>query len=152
MRRRDREITDRALIEEILERATVCRIGLVGKEGPYVIAMSFGYDAHCLYLHCASEGKKLDLIREDPRVAFEVDLDHEVVPQASPCGWTLRYRSVVGSGQAVLVADAQEKRHGLEAIMRQHGGTLGPFAEKDLAQVSIVRIEIGEVTGKQSGY
>ena len=152
MRRKDREITDRALIEAILKRATVCRIGLVGKEGPYVIAMSFGYDAHCLYLHCASEGKKLDLIREDPRVAFEVDLDHEVVPQASPCGWTLRYRSVVGSGRAVLVADAQEKRHGLEAIMQQHGGTLGLVGETDLARVSVVRIEVSEMTGKESGY
>ena len=152
MRRKDREITDQASIEAILRRATVCRIGLVGKEGPYVIPMSFGYDAHCLYLHCASEGKKLDLIREDPRVAFEVDLDHEVVPQVSPCGWTLRYRSVVGSGRAVLVEDPEEKRRGLEIILRQHGGTLGQVGETDLAQVSVVRIEASEMTGKESGY
>ncbi len=152
MRRKDREITDQALIEAILKRATVCRIGLVGKEGPYVIPMSFGYDTGCLYLHCAPEGKKLALIREEPRVAFEVDLDHEVMPQASPCGWSLRYRSVVGSGRAVLVVDVAGKRQGLEIIMRQHGGTLGPVGEKDLALVSILRIEIGEMTGKQSGY
>lgn len=51
MRRKDREITDRAAIEAILRRATVCRIGLVGKDGPYVVPMSFGYDAGRLYLH-----------------------------------------------------------------------------------------------------
>lgn len=152
MRRKDREITDRGAIEAILKRATVCRVGFCGREGPYVIPMSFGYDCGSLYLHCAHEGRKLDLIREDPRVAFEVDLDHEVVRQASPCGWTLRYRSVVGSGRAVLVSDAADKRHGLEVITRQHGGTLGPVAEKDLAGVRVVRIEVGEMTGKQSGY
>jgi hypothetical protein len=152
MRRKDREITDRAAIEAILRRATVCRIGLVGKDGPYVVPMSFGYDAGRLYLHSARDGRKLDLVREDPRVCFEVDLDCEVVKRERPCEWTLRYRSVIGFGRAVLVEDPEEKRRGLEVILRHHGGDPSALPERSLDGVSLIRIEIREMTGKQSGY
>jgi len=152
MRRKDREITDRAAIEAILRRATVCRIGLVGKDGPYVVPMSFGYDAGRLYLHSARDGRKLDLVREDPRVCFEVDLDVDVVRKENPCQWSLRYRSVVGFGRAVLVEDPEEKRRGLEVILRHHGGDPSALPERSLDGVSLIRIEIREMTGKQSGY
>jgi hypothetical protein len=152
MRRKDREITDRAAIEAILRRATVCRIGLVGKDGPYVVPMSFGYDAGRLYLHSAREGRKIDLLREDPRVCFEVDLDVDVVRKENPCQWSLRYRSVVGFGRAVLVEDPEEKRRGLEVILRHHGGDPSALHERSLDGVSLIRIEIREMMGKQSGY
>ena len=152
MRRKDREITDRAAIEAILRRATVCRIGFTGKDGPYVVPMSFGYEAGCLYLHSAREGRKIDLLREDPRVCFEVDLDVDVVRKENPCQWSLRYRSVVGFGRAVLVQDPEEKRHGLETILRQHGAGPSLPPEQGLDGVCVIRIEIQEMTGKQSGY
>jgi nitroimidazol reductase NimA-like FMN-containing flavoprotein (pyridoxamine 5'-phosphate oxidase superfamily) len=152
MRRKDREITDRAAIEAILRRAAVCRIGLVGEDGPYIVPMSLGYEAGRLYLHSAREGRKLDLIREDPRVCFEVDLDSEVVKAESPCGWSLRYRSVIGFGRAVLVEAPEEKRRGLEIILRHHGGDPSALPERSLDGVSLIRIEIREMTGKQSGY
>ncbi len=150
MRRKDREITDRTAIEAILKRATVCRIGLCGRDGPYVVPMSFGYEAGRLYLHSAPEGKKLDLIREDPRVCFEVDLDHELVRNEVPCEWTLRYRSVIGFGRAVLVEDPEEKRRGLDLILRQHGGSPRPVPERSLAGVAVIRIEVQKMTGKES--
>jgi hypothetical protein len=152
MRRKEKEITDRAAIEAILRRATVCRIGFTGKDGPYVVPMSFGYEAGCLYLHSAREGRKIDLLREDPRVCFEVDLDVDVVRKENPCQWSLRYRSVVGFGRAVLVEDPEEKRRGLEIILRHHGGDPSALPERSLDGVSLIRIEIREMTGKQSGY
>jgi nitroimidazol reductase NimA-like FMN-containing flavoprotein (pyridoxamine 5'-phosphate oxidase superfamily) len=151
MRRREREITDRASIEAILRRATVCRIGLIGKDGPYVLPMSFGYEAGYLYVHSAREGRKLDLLRADPRVGFEVDLDLEVVKGKTPCEWALRYRSVVGLGRATLVEGREEKRRGLEVILRQHGADPGGLSEPSLDGVALIRIEIQEMTGKQSG-
>jgi len=152
MRRKEKEIRDAGAIEAILRRATVCRIGFAGKDGPYVVPMSFGYEAGCLYLHSARDGRKLDLLREDPRVCFEVDLDYEVVKKERPCEWTLRYRSVVGFGRAVLVEDPEEKRRGLEVILRHHGGDPSALPEQSLDGVSLIRIEIREMTGKQSGY
>jgi len=152
MRRKEREITDPAAMEAILRRATVCRVAFGGKDGPYVVPMSFGYDARRLYLHCAPEGKKLERLREDPRVAFEVDLDHELVRGPTACDWTLRYRSVVGSGVASLVTSPEEKRRGLDVLMRQHGGALGPVPDGAVSRACVLRIEVREMTGKQSGY
>ena len=43
MRRKDREITERAEIEAILREAQVCRIALADDDGPYIVPMSFGY-------------------------------------------------------------------------------------------------------------
>jgi nitroimidazol reductase NimA-like FMN-containing flavoprotein (pyridoxamine 5'-phosphate oxidase superfamily) len=55
MRRKDREITDRAEIDTVLNEATVCRIGLADNGEPYVVPMCFGYDGTFLYLHSAPE-------------------------------------------------------------------------------------------------
>jgi nitroimidazol reductase NimA-like FMN-containing flavoprotein (pyridoxamine 5'-phosphate oxidase superfamily) len=58
MRRKDREITDRAEIEAILNEAPVCRIGLAEGGEPYIVPMCFGYDGTFLYLHSAPEASK----------------------------------------------------------------------------------------------
>ena len=79
MRKKEREITDIGEIEKIIRKATVCRLGLALNDVPYVVPLSFGYADKTLYLHGAKEGKKLDIIRQNNRVCFEVDVDSEVV-------------------------------------------------------------------------
>jgi len=94
MRRNEREIYDREEMEAIIQRAQVCRIGLSEKDVPYIVPMDFGYEGNCLYFHCASEGKKLDMIRQNSKVCFEMDIDHQMVkPAGRPCGWSAKYRS-----------------------------------------------------------
>ena len=58
MRRKDREITDRAEIEAILNEAMVCRIGLADGGEPYVVPLSFGYEDGSVYIHSAPEASK----------------------------------------------------------------------------------------------
>ena len=62
MRRKDKEIKDKFEIETIINRAEVCRIGLSDDNMPYVIPVNYGYRNNCLYIHSASEGKKIDII------------------------------------------------------------------------------------------
>ena len=77
MRRKDREIRDIDEIVRILNEAQVCRLALFDGEYPYIIPMCFGFDLDGdkleLYFHCAARGKKLDLIKENNRAAFEID-------------------------------------------------------------------------------
>jgi hypothetical protein len=70
MRRSDREITDIVEIESILNEAHVCRIGLsVGVE-PYIVPLCFGYIGGTIYLHSAMFGKKIAILKKNPRCCF----------------------------------------------------------------------------------
>jgi uncharacterized protein len=149
MRRNDREIKDRAEIETVLEEATVCRIGLADNGGPYIVPLSFGYEDGSVYLHSAHEGKKISLLKKDPRCCFEVDVCDKVTRGDKPCYWGMRYRSVIGYGRAVFLEDPGEKRHGLSCIMRHYGGGTPEFSESDLAPVTVIRIAVESMTGKK---
>ena len=71
MRRSDREIADKSEIIRIIEKCDVCRLALSQNNAPYIVPMSFGYEYAdnklTIYFHCAKEGRKLDIIRENPR-------------------------------------------------------------------------------------
>lgn len=79
MRRSEKEVNDIHEIESILKQTSICRIGLCVDNIPYVVPMNYGYRDNCLYLHSAKEGRKIDIIRENPNVCFEVDTDIELV-------------------------------------------------------------------------
>ncbi|TAL34867.1 MAG: pyridoxamine 5'-phosphate oxidase family protein [Spirochaetes bacterium] len=152
MRRLEREITDRRVIDRILNEALVCRIGLCDGETPYVVPMNFGYDGKSLFFHSAPIGRKIEIISRNDRVCFEVDTDHQMVRAAAPCGWGMKYRSVIGSGRARLLPDGDEKMEALSCIMRKYGaeGELR-FEEKSVRAVAVIRVDIEEIRGKQAG-
>ena len=152
MRRKEKEILDRAQIDAILDRALVCRIALCDDSTPYILPVNFGYEGGCLYIHCALEGKKLDILKRNSMVCFEVDIDHALVVGATPCSYTFNYRSVIGFGSAVFVDNVTEKRKGLDAIVKHYSGGHSSYYGDALAKVTILKIEIKSMTGKQSGY
>ncbi len=76
MRRKDREITGIGEIEVIISHADICRIALTENNMPYIVAMNFGYsggEKKRLYFHCATEGRKIDMIRKNSYVCFQMD-------------------------------------------------------------------------------
>lgn len=149
MRRANREIFDKSTIRALMEEALVCRIGFCDDGLPYVVPMNFGLGENCLFLHCATEGRKLDILRQNERVCFEMDFLREIRQGPASCGWGARYESVIGFGRAILVDDAAEKRFALDRIM-DHYRAQGPYAYPDdiLAKTAIIRIEIESLTGK----
>jgi len=150
MRRANREISDQSAIRAIMEKALVCRIGLCDDGTPYVVPMNFGLGENCLFLHCATEGRKLDILRRNDRVCFEMDFLREIRQGPESCGWGARYESIIGFGRAILVEDAAEKRFALDCIM-DHYRAQGPYAYPDdiLAKTAIIRIEIESLRGKR---
>jgi nitroimidazol reductase NimA-like FMN-containing flavoprotein (pyridoxamine 5'-phosphate oxidase superfamily) len=148
MRRKDREITDRSSIDQIIRRCLVCRLAVCDDGQPYVIPLTFGYDGHCLYFHSATAGKKLDILKRNNHVGFEFDILHKITKAASLCHWGATYESVVGSGMAEIVESHQDKVTALRWIIRQYGGVPGEFTERDLASVTVVRISVTSISGK----
>jgi len=148
MRKKEREITDQSVLEQLLLRAKVCRLGLYDGQWPYVVPVNFGYATGRLYIHSSLKGRKMEILRANPRVCFEVDSDVEVVNGEKPCDYTTNYKSVIGFGTATLLADEAEKLEGLRAIMRRHGGPVEGFRPEVVPKTAVIRIDITSMTGK----
>ena len=151
MRRKDKEILDRSEIEAILRRAVVCRLALADENGPYVVPLCFGYHDNSLYFHTAKEGRKLDMLKKDNRVCFEVDVDPALKKGDRPCRWTMGYQSVIGFGNAFVVESPEHRREGLDVIMAHYGGAPGEYMQSKMDQTMVVKVEIAQMTAKRSG-
>jgi hypothetical protein len=60
-------------IDQFLTCARIGRIGLISKEGPYIVPVGFGYSDGKIFFHTCREGLKMEAIRSNPNVCFEVD-------------------------------------------------------------------------------
>lgn len=153
MRRRDKQITDRAEIESIIQKAAICRIALCVNNVPYIVPLNYGYKDNALYLHSAREGKKIDMLAKNSRVCFEIDTDHELVLCEDGCECSFKYKSVIGFGEAHIVNDPVEKKNALDVIMEHYTGkTSFNYGEKAINAVAVIKLEIESMTGKKSGY
>lgn len=151
MRRAEKEITNRREIDSILSKAIVCRISIIDHETPYIVPMNFGYKDDILYLHSAPEGKKIDLLKRNPRVCFEVESDLEIINTGIPCKWSMNYISVIGYGKAKFITDIEQKQKALHIIIDHYTpGSSYIFPEKNLKEVTVIKIEISEMTAKKS--
>ena len=150
MRRTDKEVKDPGKLEEIIKKAFVLRIAMFDDSYPYLLPVNFGYQDGQFYFHSAPEGKKIDLIRRNNRVCFEVEADCGLLKADSPCKSSTSYASVVGFGRAIFLDDPQEKWRGLEIIFRHY--TSDPFEVplSSLNGLAVIRIEVASMTGKAS--
>ena len=152
MRRKDHEITTPKILTELLASAQVCRLAMVADGEPYVVPLNYGYRDNALYFHSAPVGRKIDALRQNSRVCFEVESPHEIVRHAEPCEWGVKVRSIVGYGRVEFVTDLEEKRRALDVIMAQHGKTdANTYDPRQLAAVAILRLDIESLAGKQLG-
>ena len=155
MHRAEREISDPADLEEILREARILFIALRDEPAPYVLPVCFSHERGTLYVHSAMAGTKIDLIAAHPIVGFSACTELKVVPGPTACDFTSTARSVVGTGRARIVTDAEERVRGLDAIMRHYAE--GPGTEKpvykpgSLARTCVIAIRIDTLRGKQTG-
>lgn len=152
MRRKEKEIKGQKEIEEILNRAEICHIGLCKNNIPYVISVNFGYKDRAIYFHSAPEGRKIDIIKSNQIVSFTCYCDYTLTTEETPCRWSARYRSVCGQGRAVVLSRLEDKINGLDILMSHYAN--GPFEydSEDLKHMVIVKVVIDQMTGKKSGY
>ena len=151
LRRKDLEIHDPEIIEQILSEGVVCRLVMNDGEVPYLLPFNYGYKDHCIYIHSAPEGKKIDLLKMDNKVRFEITSIAELITGEAACDWAMKYRSVIGIGEVEILTDSKDKIDGLNVLMK-HNGFTGDFEyhEKHLANVVILKLMIQEMTAKQS--
>ncbi len=154
MRRSKKEIKDKSVIIELLNTCHVGRLGTIGKDGyPMVKPLNFAYHNGRIYFHTAKEGEKIEDIKKDNRVCFEIDLPIAYVKgtMSDPCKAEYLYRSVIIKGKAYIVEDRDERILGLKCLMQKYQpqGGYGDFLEEKLSITGVVRIDIEEMVGKE---
>ena len=156
MRRKEKEIRNREVLEELLRSAPVCRIGLGPGAGgterdgyPYIVPVHFVYSEGWIYIHSAREGRKIDMLTRNPRVCVEIDEYLGLIPAEKACDYGSRYRSLIAFGRAKVVEAEEEKRRALQLLMGKYTGRSFDFSAREVKSVGIIEIQLEEVTGKQ---
>lgn len=152
MTRRERQVTDEEHIRHILQSAKILHLGMVDGEKPYVVPMNYGYILEngklTLYLHGARRGRKLDVLRLNPKVFFEMECDVQPFTDAVACKYGMAYSSLMGEGKAVIVEDVSEKQRSLTTLMQTQAEKEFTFTEKLADVVGVIRIDVEWFTAK----
>jgi nitroimidazol reductase NimA-like FMN-containing flavoprotein (pyridoxamine 5'-phosphate oxidase superfamily) len=153
MRQAAKQIRDHDVLIELLNTSHIGRLGTITGDGyPMVKPLNFVYYNGNIYFHTAKEGEKIDDIKRDSRVCFEVDMPLALVKsKGSPCRAEYLYRSVIVKGRAHVVEDPVEKLAALKRLMGKYQpeGGYGDFPEEKLRITGVVRIDIEEASGKE---
>lgn len=147
MRRSDREILDRDKMLAIAAECDCCRLGLSDKGRAYIVPMNFGFTDEngvlTLYFHCASEGRKLELIGGGAYAGFEMDCGHALVEADSACAFSYSYKCVMGEGKIEQVTDVSEKLLALNLIMKHYSGRDSwSFEPRIVDKLTILRLTV----------
>ena len=152
MTKRERQVTDENQIRHILDTAKVLHLGLAVNDEPYVVPMNYGYTMEegklVLYMHSALRGKKLDMMRANPKVFFEMDCDLAPFEGEKPCQYGLVYSSVMGRGTARIVDDVEEKIEAMKLLMKTQTQKDFEFNDRLVSIVAVIRIDVEEYTAK----
>jgi len=151
MRRKEKTITDRNEILEILTMEKICRIAFADDKTPYIVPVNYGYRDNSLYIHCAKAGRKIEMIKKNSIVCFEIEHDVHTVQADTACRWDTLYTSIIGYGNAELVTDTSSVIDALDVIMKQQSGQdEWSYDERSLKNVMIIKIIIESISGKRS--
>ncbi len=153
MRRRDREVTDLNEIDKIITQCHCCRIGFYDKGEVYILPLNFGYSRtdskQIFYFHSAKEGRKIELIRQNPKVGFELDCNYQLRTHSLACSHSASFSSIIGTGTLSFIEDLTEKRAALQQIM-QHNTKKSDwkFDQSMVNSVALFKLQVSKISAK----
>ena len=150
--RPNRELTKKSDIVRILEKGKFAVISMCRENEPYIVTLSYGYDAEndTLYFHCAKNGLKLDFLNSNKNVCATVIEDKGYV--MDECGH--EYESVVFWGDMQIVKDLHEKKHGMSILLLHLEEKDSVIKEKQLksddfySKMEILKLRVRQIHGK----
>ena len=155
MRRGDRKVTDIKAIEEILLQCKTCHVAMVDNGEPYVVPLSYGYriigeNVLELYFHSALEGRKLDILKRNNSVCFEMSNEGEPIHSESPCSSGYYYTSVIGFGKVEFIQEpVEEKCEALSIMFKHQSGRDMVFTAGQADSVCVFKIVSTDFLGKK---
>jgi len=145
VRRTDREITDPGEIIGALGRFKSCTLGISADGRMRLVPMCFGYSEECLFFHSSPEGEKIDMLKRNPSVVFEMSRIISVVGTDD-----IHYESVIGEGEVEFLEALEDKRLGMAVLLRSFSGSRQEVSDRSLEGTCVFRVRITGMTMKRN--
>lgn len=152
MRRKDREITNRAEIDALIHASRVMHLGLSDDNVPFVVPVFYAYDGAALYFHSAKTGTKIKILKNNSLVCFEISADYSIIEDEVACDFEASHRTVIGFGRASFVEDEADKIAALNRIVARFTDKAFTYPAGNLKTTAVLRIDIESVKGKKHGF
>ncbi len=153
IRRKEKAIEKKSEMIALLKQAKYIHIAMCSQNEPYLIALSHGYDdnRNCIYFHCAKEGKKIDILKENDIVWGQALVDHGYVQ--GKCDHL--YSTTQFRGKVTFLTDIEEKRRALHVMINQLEENPDEVIKEQITENSLIRVNIGRIdidfmSGKKS--
>ena len=148
--RRTKQLMEKSQVEEILQKNTSGTLALLGDDGyPYAVPLSYVYHDGKLYFHSASNGHKIDAVKQYSKASFCIIDQDKIVPEK----YTTHYRSLIAFGKVRLLEKQEEMRTIATALAMKYSADYaeGIPAEIDdyMSRLAIIEMTIEHMTGKQ---
>lgn len=151
MRRKEREITDRKEIDQIISLGKVMHLALSDNNLPFLIPVFYAYDGTSLYFHSAKAGTKIDILKRNNNVCFEISVDNGIVESDMACDFEAKHRTVIGFGKAQFLESEDDKIAVLDRIVSQFTDKKFEYPKGNLQATAVIRIDIESIKGKKHG-
>lgn len=154
MRRKDREITDQEEIIELLEKNKVCHLAMVDQQQPYVVPLNYGYcfenDRLVLYIHSATIGRKIEVLKDNPHVCIEISQEDGLVGTGNiACQYGYYFKSLIGEGKVEFIHEKGDKEQGLSLLMKHLTGRNDfVYNQQSVEHVVVIKIIIDHFSVK----
>ena len=150
MRRNDRELDFPAILS-LLDRCRIVRLAMIDGQEPYIVPLNYGYTCTdgqiTLYCHSAKEGRKLDVMRANPHIGFEMDADYRLQTHEEACHHSNLFSSVIGTGEFELL-EGEAKKQALSVLIRHQTGRDFVFTDAQANSVAVFAIHVKTISGK----
>ena len=144
---------------EIMDKAPYITVAMTDEDGtPYAVPLSLArINDKTFYFHGAMEGKKLDIIRKNPKVWLSAVTTCKPTVGPKDGSFTLEFKSAMAQGIAEIVTDDEEKITALRTIcerfLPKHMDAFDTSIARSLGHTAVVRITLTESpTGKRKQY
>ena len=136
-------------VETLVKQQLVGRIGCHAKDVTYVVPISFAYDGAYIYGH-TFEGMKVDMMRKNPKVCFQVDDTTDLANWQSAVLWGEFEELAEGPDRMLALHKLTERRLPLISSETMHLTSQWPFRDEDVSKISgiVFRIRVTEKTGR----
>ena len=140
---------------DILDHTDVIYLAMNNGYFPYIIPVNFGYELTSnnqliFYIHRAKVSTKVELIRQNPLVSFELDTKHQLITAEKACKYSFNYTSVISNGYATFIEEPTAKIATLQVMMNKFApNKTFSFTEGDVRPISVIKIEVQAYTAKK---
>jgi uncharacterized protein len=141
--------------KEVIDKCEVCYVGMVDPENrPYVLPFNFGYENNIIYLHSAVEGRKMEVLKNNPNVCVAFSTDHQLFKRHEPvaCSYGMRYRSVLAFGRIEFITEYDDKVDALNVVMRKYAGRDFEYNAPAINNVATYKVIVEKIETKISNY